>query len=287
MTPKQMLFFPGSAMDGAGSEFGHSMLAVLDALGQPVRILDDWSCCGASAARSTDVELSVRLSARNLALAAGRYCDVLVSCAACYNNLAHTQNYLGENPEAWPTVEGQERPEAADVFHLLTVLTAEEMLERLRHKIVRPLADMRLACYYGCLLVRPGGYTYVDDSENPQTMDKLLRACGADTVDWSYKTDCCGGSSSLTQKKTAVGLMAKIFRSAMQQGADAMVTACPLCHMNLDAWQQEVGSVLGEDLSIPVYYVTELMALAMGLEGVETWLKGHLTDAQLAVKETR
>ncbi len=285
MISKELLLFPGCAIEGAGSEYGHSTLAVLEALGRPVKVLDDWNCCGASTARSTNPALSARLAGRNLALAAMKGCDVLVSCAACYNNLAFSQVFLSEHPDQWPEdICDLSTVMSAGVHHLLSVLTGEGMLERLRTKISRPLNNMRLACYYGCLLVRPGGYTHVDDPENPQSMDVLMSICGAETVDWSYKTDCCGGSHSLTDEDMAVELMARIFADAMERGAAGLVTACPLCHMNLDARQREVAKLLGREVSMPIYYFTELLALAMDLPGAAGWLKGHLTDARKAVR---
>ena len=289
MIDRDLAFFPGCALDGAGREYGRSTLAVLEALDRPVRVLDDWNCCGATAARNTDPELSVRLCARNLALAAQQDRDLLVNCAACYNNLAHCRQYLMEHPEVRPPDAGESSaaPESANVQHLLTLLTTEELMERLRGRLSRPLGDMRLACYYGCLLVRPGGYTHVDDPENPTRMDELMRLCGAETIDWSYKTDCCGGSFSLTREDTAVDLMARIFAAAADQGATGLVTACPLCQMNLDAWQRQVGKVLGRDVSMPVYYFTELLALAMDLPGVQEWLAGHMTGARAAARECR
>lgn len=287
MTANGLRFFPGCAMDGAGAEYGRSTVAVLEALGVSAPVLADWNCCGATAARHEDPELAVRLSARNLALAAGEGCDLLVNCAACYNNLAWSRQYLAERPQAWPSSPGAARPEAATVLHLLTVLASEPMLERLAKKISRPLAGMRLACYYGCLLVRPGGYTHVDDAENPHRMDDLLRLCGADTVDWSYKTDCCGGSASMTDNPVAVELMARLFDSCLQQDVTALVTACPLCHVNLDAWQKKVGALLGREVRLPVYYFTELVALAMDLPGVDKWLSGHITDARLELRKCR
>ena len=289
MTTRDMVLMPGCSLDGAGLEYGRSTLAVLEALGKPIGVLEDWNCCGASAARSTKPALSARLSARNLALAAAQGCDVIVNCAACYNNLSHSQSYLRDHPNEWSEADtGQPAPvESTSVYHLITVLTTEEMLERLRRQIVRPLDDMLLACYYGCLLTRPGGYTYADDPENPGLMEKLVELCGAKTVDWSYKTDCCGASASLTRQDTAVELMARIFDDALQRGATGLATACPLCQMNLDTRQGEVGKLLGREVSLPVYYFTELMAMAMGLEGVDKWLKGHFTKTPRALRACR
>ena len=289
MTARDMVLMPGCSLDGAGLEYGRSTLAVLEALGKPIGVLEDWNCCGASAARSTKPALSARLSARNLALAAAQGCDVIVNCAACYNNLSHSQSYLRDHPNEWSEADtGQPAPvESTSVYHLITVLTTEEMLERLRRQIVRPLDDMLLACYYGCLLTRPGGYTYADDPENPGLMEKLVELCGAKTVDWSYKTDCCGGSFSLTEPEAALELMGRLFTAAGEQDATAMVTACPLCQMNLDALQRQVGKAIGRELSLPIYYFTELLALAMDLDGVEKWFKGHMTKIAPAARKCR
>jgi len=288
MASKKLAFFPGCSLDGTGSEYGHSTLAVLEAVGKPAEILEDWNCCGATAARGIDLGLSVRLAGRNLALGAKQGCDVLVACAACYNNMAFTQDHLTKHPEDFsePGFE-QIRPESVDVYHLLSVLSSDEMLETISSRISNPLDEMVLACYYGCLLVRPGSYTDVDDRENPQLMDKMMTLCGAKTVDWSYKTDCCGGSASLTRKKSAMKLMARIFEDAIGRGANAIVTACPLCHMNLDAFQRDVGAELGKEFSMPVFYFTELLALAMGLEGTAKWFKGHLTSPAPVVRNCR
>ncbi len=174
MTSKDLRFFPGCALEGTGAEYGHSTLAVLEALGSPVRVLEDWNCCGATAARSEDPALAVRLSARNLALAAREGCDLLVNCAACYNNLAYSRRYLAEHPQSQPP-SGGPRPESTAVYHLLEIVTSEEMVARLSDRIRRPLKGLRLACYYGCLLVRPGGYARADDPENPHRMDDLMR----------------------------------------------------------------------------------------------------------------
>ena len=288
MTEKELVLFPGCAMDGAGKEYGHSTLAVLEALGAGVDVLDDWNCCGATAARGLDPELSIGLSARNLALAAKAGRDVLVSCAACYNNLAYSRSVLQENPDAWGQSDcDRSALESTKVHHLLNVLTTEDMLQRLHKKITRPLAGVRLVCYYGCLLVRPGGYTQVDDRENPHLMDDLMQLCGAETVDWSCKTDCCGGSFSLTDEEMAVGMMARIFTAALDRGATGIVTACPLCHMNLDAMQRQAGQRLDRKLSMPIYYFTELLGMAMDIKGADKWLTGHITNASKAVRNCR
>ena len=288
MASKKFAFFPGCSLDGTGSEYGHSTMAVLNALGTPAEILEDWNCCGATAARGIDLGLAVRLAGRNLALGAKQGCDVLVACAACYNNMAFTQDHLAKHPEDFsePGFE-KARPESVEVHHRLSILSTDQMLDTIKSKVSNRLDDLVLASYYGCLLVRPGGYTAVDDRENPQLMDKMMQLCGAKTVDWSYKTDCCGGSSSLTRKDSAMKLMARIFDDAIGRGANAIVTACPLCHMNLDAFQKDVAAELGKDISMPVFYFTELLALAMGLEGTSKWFKGHLTNPAPVVRNCR
>lgn len=289
MAKKPMLLFPGCALDGAAREYGLSTEAVLKLLDTPIETLEDWNCCGAAAARSVDPELSIRLCQRNLDLAAAQGADLMVVCAACYNNLAHAAHVLKQRASAEPPQGGKtsRRDEPGQVHHLLTYLSSEEMMERIREHVSTRLEGMSLACYYGCLLVRPGEYTRLDDPENPRVMENLMELCGARTVDWSYKTDCCGASFSVTHKPTAVELMSRIFDSALEQGATALVTACPLCQMNLDAWQRDVGKAMGRKLTVPVYYFTELLAVAMDVPKASKWLKGHLTKAGIALGKTR
>ena len=288
MTSRELIFFPGCSLEGTATEYGQSTLAVLDVLERPIRVLDDWNCCGATAARSIDPELSIRLCARNLSLAAKQGCDLLVNCAACYNNLAHSRCYLESHPDLRRRFGMEpEAVESVEVHHLLNLLTTDEMLDRLRRSVTRRLDGMRLACYYGCLLVRPDESTQVDDPEDPQVMDDLMRICGAQTIDWSYKTDCCGGSFSLTSKDSALKLIERIFAAALEQDVTGIVTACPLCQMNLDAWQREIGKAMGRKVSIPVFYFTELLALAMDLEGVRRWFRSHMTSARRVLRKCR
>ena len=280
----RLAFFPGCSLEGTGREYGESTLAVLKALGREVSVLEDWNCCGAAAVRDVDRRLFVGLCARNLTLAARQNCDLLVACAACYNNMAFSRGHLADHPEDWTDTQRTARPETVNVYHLLTVLTEQEVIDHLRENIVRPLVDVKLACYYGCLLVRPDTYVNIDDPENPQLMDGLMKVCGARTIDWSYKTDCCGGSFALTRKDIMVDLVARIFEAALAQEVTGLVTACPLCQMNLDAWQSAVRKQTGRTFSLPVYHFTELLALAMDLPEVPKWLSRHVTDARGALK---
>ena len=158
-----------------------------------------------------------------------------------------------------------------DTRHLLDIICNDVGLEELKKRVVRPLEALQLVSYYGCYLVRPPEVVGFDDPENPQSMDRLLAALGAEVRDWSGKVSCCGGSLALSRKEVAGRLVAEISEMARQAGAQAMVTACPLCHSNLEIRQAD-----GKQNKLPVFYFTELIGLAMGLDGAESWLKKHL-----------
>ncbi len=267
-------YYPGCTIGTTAVEFGLSTDAVCEALGVELVELEDWNCCGASSAHSLDHELALRLPARNVALAQQEGLDIVAPCPACYQHVLQADRTLRENPE-WRremeallgfTYTGQPR-----VRHLLEVLTEPEVLEAVRRRVTRPLKGLRVASYYGCVLVRPPEFTGWDDPEHPTRMDRLMAALGAEPVDWSYKVDCCGASLSLSRSEVVVALSTRLAREAQEAGADVIACACGMCQINLDTRQN-----LEE--KIPVLYFTELMGLAFGLPGVEKWWGKHMVN---------
>lgn len=257
-------------------EFGLSTRAVCEALGIELLELEDWNCCGASSAHSLDHELSLRLPARNVALAQGKGLDMVTPCPACYQRVLAADLRLRED-EAWQremeellglTYTGKARPR-----HILEVLSQPAVIEAVRERVTRPLRGLRVVSYYGCVLVRPPEITGWDDPEYPMRMDRLVEAVGAKPVDWSYKVDCCGASLALSRSDVVVTLSTRLAAAAHEAGADAIVCACGLCHINLDTRQALAKKV-------PVLYFTELMGLAFGLPGVGKWLGKHTVDPQ-------
>jgi len=274
-------YYPGCTAETTSVEFGLSTEAVCEALDVELLELEDWSCCGASSAHSLNHELSLALPARNVALAQGAGLDVLIPCPACYQNSMSADNALREDEDWRRKMEGlldfrytgKGRPR-----HVLDVLSHDLDIETIRAKVVKPLEGLKVACYYGCVLVRPPEKTGWDDPEHPTTMDRLLEAVGAEVVDWSYKVDCCGASMTLSISDVVVNLSTKIVAGAIEAGADCIASACGICQINLDTRQ-------ALEKKVPVFYFTELMALAFGLDGVEKWLGKHAVDPRPLLRE--
>lgn len=267
-------YYPGCTIGTTAVEFGLSTDAVCEVLGVELVELEDWNCCGASSAHSLDHELALRLPARNVALAQKEGLDIVAPCPACYQHVLQADRVLRENAE-WRremeallgfTYTGQPR-----VRHLLEVLTEPEVLEAVRQRVTRPLTGLRVASYYGCVLVRPPEFTGWDDPEHPTRMDRLMAALGAEPVEWSYKVDCCGASLSLSRSEVVVRLSSRLAQEAQEAGADVIACACGMCQINLDTRQNL-------EKKIPALYFTELMGLAFGLPGVEKWWGKHMID---------
>ncbi|HNS50822.1 MAG TPA: CoB--CoM heterodisulfide reductase iron-sulfur subunit B family protein [Anaerolineae bacterium] len=272
---RQYAFYPGCTLHSTGAEFGASGEVVCEALGLEMVEIPDWNCCGASSAHSLDHELGLALPARNLFQAEGVGLESLaIPCAACYSKLAAAALALKED-EAFrgrmegllgKHYEGQVRPRS-----LLEVVVRDVPKEELRAKVVRPLKNLRVVGYYGCLLVRPPETTGLwDDPEHPRSLDEVVEWMGGEAVPWSYGVDCCGGSLTLNRSDVVVHLVDRLAEKAREAGADAMVTACPMCSANVDGRQLFRGGVpfLGkrpEAKAVPIFYFTELMALAYGL----------------------
>jgi heterodisulfide reductase subunit B len=274
-------YYPGCTIGTTAVEFGHSTDTVCEALGVELVELDDWNCCGASSAHSLDHELSLRLPARNVALAQDLGLDIIAPCPACYQNTLSADNRLRED-ETWRqemeqmmgfTYTGRPRPR-----HLLEILSEPELLAAIEERVTRPLSGLRVASYYGCVLVRPPEKTGWDDPEHPVRMDRLVAALGAEPIDWSYKVDCCGASMTLSRSEVVIKLSSRLGEAALEAGANVVACACGICQINLDTRQEKAPKV-------PALYFTELMALAFGLEGMGKLLAKHSVDPRPVLRE--
>jgi heterodisulfide reductase subunit B len=266
-------YYPGCSLEGTAREYGESASAVCQALGIELDELEDWNCCGASAAHSTDDSLSLALPARDLSSADAKGLDLVVPCAACYQRLKVAEKRLVQNPLPDFPYKGQIK-----VKHLLDLCSEEEILQRVREGVKKSLHGLRVACYYGCLVVRPPKVTDAADFEDPQNMDMLMNMVGAESVSWSYKTDCCGAGFTLSRPDVMRKLSGKILDMAMEAGAECIVTCCPMCQANLEMCQGALSRKTGRDYHIPTFYFTELLGLALGLTGSEQWFKRHLVN---------
>jgi heterodisulfide reductase subunit B len=269
----QYSYYPGCSLHATGQEYDASTRTVFEALGVKLFEIEDWVCCGASSAHSVSADLAINLPAINLALAqeAG-HGDLVAPCAACFNRTKAADYMLRHDPARRKAIE-----DAVDfrytgdvrVRNLLDVVINDIGLDAVAAKMTRPLIGLKVVSYYGCLLVRPPRLIEFDDPEHPVVMNRILDRLGASVQEWSYAVDCCGGSASIPRADITTRLVSDLARHAREAGAEAIVTACPLCQMNLEMRQAHRPRV-------PIFYFTELMGLAFGLPQVEAWWRKHL-----------
>jgi heterodisulfide reductase subunit B len=261
-------YYPGCSLHASAKEYDESTRGLFKALKIGLTEVPDWLCCGATPAHNVDELLSLSLCAKNLALAEGVDGDLAVACAACFSRLKVTQHKLGEDDEKRHQVEyaiAGPVPMQKKVKHLLEILAEDFGLEELAKAVAKPLSELRVACYYGCLLTRPPGVPELDCVEAPTIMERVIAAAGAKTVDWSHRMECCGANFTLSRPGVVLKLSADILASAKAAGADCLMVACPLCHGNLDIRQKEIEEASGERFNMPVFYMTQLLALATGV----------------------
>ena len=282
----QIGYYPGCSQEGTAKEYDKSLREILKILDvNPIEI-DDWSCCGATSAHVTSHKLALALSARNLALAEKQGLkEIFAPCAACYNRLANSKEELQNHPEEKYEIETiiEEKinniPEIYNIINFFRKIGKEKISEK--KKI--DLKNLKAACYYGCLLVRPKGINE-DDSEQPDSMEEIVKATGAQSIDWNFKLECCGASHSIARRDIVIDLSKKILDDAKKHGANVMVVACPMCHANLDMRQKNIKSKFEGYKEIPVLYLTELIGLALGLDKKQLGIDTHFIEFNLPVK---
>jgi heterodisulfide reductase subunit B len=268
------IYYPGCSLKGTGRAYEESLLAVLKALEVDIRELDDWNCCGATSYMSVSELKAFALCARNFALAEQQaketgMTDLIVPCAACYLGLNKAKRYLDQYPdtrrkidEALATANLAYRNHIR-IRHPLDVLVNDIGTERITAAVKCSLEGLKVACYYGCQIIRP--YAEFDDQENPTTMNQIVWALGAKTVDWPLKTRCCGGSLTGTVQDVGQRLSYILLREATLRGADVIITACPLCQFNLECYQSDMSRRFKTSIDIPVLYFTQLIGIALGV----------------------
>jgi heterodisulfide reductase subunit B len=266
------IYYPGCALKGTGRAYEESVLEIFQALGIELEELADWNCCGATAYMSIDEMKSFALAARNLALAEQQdspEATLVAPCSGCYLVLTKAQHYLQEYSDVGRTIDQALREAQMNysrrvhIRHPLDILVNDIGLQAIASKVQRPLSGLKVACYYGCQIVRP--YAAFDDQVNPLTMDRLMRTLGAETVDWPLKTRCCGGSLIGTVPDVGLPLSYILLKEAQKRGADVVATACPLCQFNLECYQDNMSKQYKERVQFPVAYFSQLVGLALGV----------------------
>jgi heterodisulfide reductase subunit B len=267
---KYYSYFPGCSAESTGRGLGLSTEAIAKPLDIELVEIEDWNCCGSTPYGSLDEEESIVVAARNLALAEKMGFDVVTPCSSCYVTLSKANRHLHDHPALLKKVNealavaGLQYNGSLRVRHLVDVLVNDITPDSIAARLKKPLAGLKVAPYYGCQLVRPD--VGLDDTEQPVTLDRLVACTGAEPVDFPLKARCCGGSLMLSEEASTLGLVNKLLKSAAENCAQCVVTACPLCQTNLDAYQSRVNSVFKTNFKIPVLFITQLIGLALGLD---------------------
>lgn len=281
MEKKKFGYFPGCSVTGMNKSYDVSTRSAADALGVELRELDDWNCCGATPYIAIHEKRSFVMCARNLAIAEKEGADLVTVCNCCYVLLRKTNKYMADNPQLRKEVQdalaagGMSYEGTVKVKHFLDVVVNDLGEEAVRNRTSSPLAGLKVAPYYGCQIGRPFGE--IDDPEDPQMMDELIGWLGGETVPYPVKAKCCGGMMMATQPKLGQSLTGKILNCAVEAGADCIITACPLCQVNLEAYQDTISRKCEMECHIPVLCFTQLMGVAFGLDEKQISLKDSMT----------
>lgn len=262
-------YYPGCSLEKTQRGYDESVREVFKALGQELIEIDDWNCCGATVYMSVKETVSLAVSARNLALAEKMGMDILAPCSSCFTTLSKTNRVLNSIPEMHKDVNealsegGLSYSGKTVVRHPLDILMNDVGIENILAKQKKNLGGLKIAPYYGCQIVRPD--KTFDDHENPVLMDKLFAKCGGDMVYYPMKVRCCGGMLMTTFEETALKLNKELLKCAVENGADIIITTCPLCHFNLEAYQDKINSVYNTSFNVPILYFTQLLGIVLGI----------------------
>lgn len=286
----EIAYYPGCTLHASSELYDIQSKLVLGKLGIELREIEDWNCCGATSAEKTNEFLSIALPARNLGIAdASGYSEIVIPCSSCYSRTLVSQKRLASDPALLETINAGLAKKVAGrikIRSILELLVPSAQSGMIGDRTIKKLEGLKPACYYGCLMTRfPCDMEVPDNVENPQGMEIVCSALGAKPLDWAYKTDCCGAAASVNDTDTSLFLMSKIMKDAAARGANCFVTTCPMCQFNLDSYQDQAGAKHGISGRLPVYFITELVGVAMGISPHEMQVDRHFTEATGLLKE--
>jgi heterodisulfide reductase subunit B len=286
---KKLTYFPGCSAHGTSEEFDSTLKLVLKTLDVELEDIPDWNCCGATSAHVMTENFAYALPLRNLVLAEKLENTTMgIACASCYQRMKVTKVHMDEKPELAKMitdkiVEEGEYHGNVDVKSMLQFCYEDIGLEIIKSKVTHSLAGLKVACYYGCLLTRPKNITQFDSPEYPVSMDQIMETLGAKSMEFDYKTECCGASFSISNTEVVLNLSGQILEMAKECGAHAIVVACPLCQSNLDMRQPDIEKQSGKTYDIPIFYFTQLMALAFGYPKDQLKFPKHIVPVEGAL----
>jgi heterodisulfide reductase subunit B2 len=290
---KEYIFYPGCSLETSAGAYHDSLMAILEPLGIQFHTIEDWNCCGATEFHSVSQLQAHALVGRNLALAtkeSSHSRTVVAPCSACYLNLAKTDHYMKEVPQLNKQVNQalsagglQYRPGSLQILHLLDIIVNDIDLDTVRQAVVRPLTGLRVAPYLGCMVPRPDFESRFSSTDYPTELDRLLKALGAEVVYYPLKTHCCGGHMTQITPTTAYEMIGRLIVEADYRKADLMATLCPMCQLNLDAYQSDTNRYLQANYNMPVLYFTQLMGLAFGKDPQSLGIGKEIVSASAAL----
>lgn len=284
-------YFPGCSLKGMASAYDVSARIVCEHLNINLQEVEDWNCCGATAAHALNQKLAVSLGARNLNIVKNMNLSMVTApCAGCFNRLKSASYELRHNnllaEEVAKNIQAPP-PTEPEVTSLLQFLVEQIGITAITAKVIRPLKGLRLAAYYGCLLTRPQRIVEYDSAEQPMAMDRILQAIGAEPVVWSHKAECCGGGYAASETDIVIDLGGQVLESARQAGAQAIVVACPMCQINLDTRQKAISFKRGQQYDLPIIFFTQLIGLSFGYSPRELGFGKLLNSAYPLLKTQR
>jgi len=292
---KKYMFFPGCSLEGVGKPYLDSLEAIREPLGLTFEELEDWNCCGATEYPAMHRLGSLALQGRNLAIAENQAKDTRVitsPCSACYLNLSKTDHAMREDPglaekvnQALDAGGFHYTPGALDVRHILDIILNDVGLDEIKSKVVKPLAGLKVAAYYGCVVVRPDYDKRFNNPEYPTVLEDLIEALGAEAVDFPMSTHCCSGHMPSVTKSVAYEMIRDLIDGAKGHHADLMITICPMCQMNVDAYQADVNRFFKTNYQMPILYFTQLIGLAFGISPQNLGIGKEAVSAQAALNK--
>ncbi|MFQ6081376.1 MAG: CoB--CoM heterodisulfide reductase iron-sulfur subunit B family protein [Candidatus Bathyarchaeia archaeon] len=278
-------YFPGCSVISTAREYGESCKAVSRVLGIELMEIPDWNCCGAmDAIYAYNPSLSIALAARNLSLVESMKMDMLTLCSACFFTLRRANKLLREDSAIKNKIDkmlsgtGLNYNGEVGVRHYLSVLADDIGFEKVSESVKIPLDGLKVAPYYGCMLIRPPDIVDFDDPEHPRSMDKLVEALGAESVDYVGRIRCCGASLGMTEEDVMMRMTKELLLNAKDADADCMIVACPMCHFNLDVKQRDIESTFDVKIDLPILYFTQLVGVAFGLNPKELALNKNFAS---------
>jgi heterodisulfide reductase subunit B2 len=265
----EFAYYPGCSLETTASPYDTSIREVFKVLGVGLKEIEDWNCCGATMYMSVKKVVGNAISARNLAIAQQMGLDICAPCSSCFTILRKANRHICSDPKEREKINealaaaNLSYDKTIEIRHPLDILVNQVGLDVIKSKVVNPLDGIRVAPYYGCQIVRPHGF--FDDKDDPVTMDMLLSALGAKVTYYPSKVRCCGGMLMTTQEDVALKLNNNLLQAAADNDADMIATACPLCEMNLEAYQDKINSRFGTKFNIPIVYFSHLVGIALGV----------------------